>query len=701
MRDYRKGFTHSNSTTNKVLELLKKYQSEGFSAEKILTQLSKKTQHKKKMRHSLSTRAHIENLLSALHGIGFLIKKKNSFIINPEFICRGKMKYFGSGSACVLLDDGYELPIRKEDTGSAQNGDAVMFEIADYHKGRFYARITAVQTRSKERHLARIDRPHTHGLVLTLLDTPGNIRVWAPVPRFSINTGYYAFVSICNETTPLGQKCEIQEAFPPEDESYDSMRIIVKHGLPDTHRSYRELQNISSIVQNELLGRKDYRDLYTITIDGETAKDFDDAISLEKEGKLQRLYVHIADVSSFVKKGSPLDRGALIRGNSYYIGDRVVPMLPEILSNEYCSLKAGVDRLTLSAELLIDEKGEVQEMSFHRGIIEVNRRLTYREADAIVKSKDRSEITTILQKFDALTLLLKEIRMKRGRVDLNIPNEEIIYDHGKIIDILFGKRLISHRIIEECMLSANEAASRLLRESGMPSLYRIHEKISEEKLSALINFFRSIGIRFDTKAPVGLALQHIIDGAMGKEYEQVVNLIILRSFMQAYYGSEPVGHFGLGFRDYTHFTSPIRRYPDLVVHRCIKALLDGTKPPYSVSALDDIGEKTSSAERVQMKAERDYVKLKACRLMNSRRGEQFDVVVTSVSRLGMNVSLIDRPIEGMVPLWTLTDDYYLVNEDDFTIVGKRLGRRFRIGDKLRAVLLNADIDTMHLDFKII
>lgn len=700
MKNYKRYYQEKNSINKKILELLKNQKDE-FTAESLLLKLSGSSKHKKKKRHPRRNPDDISHLLGVLHGIGYIIKKKKSYILNPEFICRGKIKLFGTGSACIQLDDGYELSVRREDTGNARSGDAVMFEIADFQNSRFFARVTAVHSRSKERHLARIDRPHQNGILLTLLDTPGNVRAWAPLPSFSINTGYYAFVSLSEEMTAWGQKCDLLEAFPPDDESYDAQRVIVKHGLPEKHRMYRELQNIEEIMVRESQGRKDYRNLFTITIDGETAKDFDDAISLEEESKLTRLYVHIADVSSFVKKGSPLDKEALVRGNSYYIGERVVPMLPEILSNEYCSLKAGVDRLTLSAEILLDDKGIMQDMSFHRGIINVNRRLTYREADEIIRSKGRSEIKKFLQKLDALTLRLKDMRMKRGRVDLNIPGEEIIQENGATTDIRFGKRLISHRIIEECMLSANEAASKILREAAVPTLFRIHETISEEKLSALVSFFRTIGLRFDPKAPVGLSLQRVIDTAAGKEYEQVVNLIILRSFMQAYYGSEPVGHFGLGFRDYTHFTSPIRRYPDLVVHRCIKAFLDGAKPPYNVSALDEIGEKTSATERIQMKAERDYIKLKACRLMSTRIGQKFDVAITSVSRLGLNVGLIDRPIEGMVPLWTLTDDYYLVNEDEFTVVGKRLGRRFRIGDKLKAMLLNADIDTMHLDFKII
>jgi len=293
------------------------------------------------------------------------------------------------------------------------------------------------------------------------------------------------------------------------------------------------------------------------------------------------------------------------------------------------------------------------------------------------------------------------MRMTRGRVDLNIPGEEIIYDAtGGTADLRFGTRLSSHRIIEEFMLSANEAASKTLREAGVPTLYRIHENIGEEKLTALAGFFRTIGVKFDRARGIGLALQEVVDAVAGKGYEQVVNFIILRSFMQAFYGSEPVGHFGLGFRDYTHFTSPIRRYPDLVVHRCIKSLLEGAKPPYTLAALDAMGEKNSASERLAMKAERDFYKLKSCRLMAGQVGRSFDVVVSSVSKYGLNVALIDRPVEGMVPMWTMTDDYYLVNEDEFTIVGKRLGRRFRIGDRLRAVLTGADIETLRLDFAI-
>lgn len=699
MRDHRIEFGHSHSLPKKFLDFIKTQQGDFFSIETFISHI-RQNNHKKKGMHT-RIEQNLRQMFSTLHSIGYLVKKKKKFALNPEFICQGTIKFSGSNKACVFLDDGYELPIRKEDIGIAQDGDVVMFEFCDYHKGQIYVKVTNVQKRKKQKFFARIERLHQNYLSLVLLDTPAQVRLWAPLPPSPVHAGYYAFVSLADEITPIGQKCTIEEVFPPDDERFDAQRIIVKHGLPTKHKQYREFKRIDEIVEKELPGRKDYRQLFTITIDGETAKDFDDAISFEQEGELFRLYVDIADVSSFVKKGSALDKEALLQGNSYYIGDRVVPMLPEILSNEYCSLKEGVDRLTLSVELLFSKEGTLLEAQFYRGIINVNKRLTYNQADEILQHPDNSKLANMLTSLDEFTNILKEKRMGHGRVDLNIPNEEIIHNNGEIHDILFGTRFASHRIIEECMLSANQAASKLLRESGIPTLYRIHEPISEEKLSSLVNFFKTLRLRFDSKLPVGIALQKIIDDAAGKEYEHVVNLIILRSFMQAYYGSKPIGHFGLGFRDYTHFTSPIRRYPDLVVHRCIKSLMNGEKAPYRINTLEKIGEKTSATERIQMKAERDYLKLKSCRLLRNFQGKAFDVVITNISKIGLSVSLIDKPVEGLVPFWTLTDDYYYVNEEEFTVIGKRRGRRFRIGDKIKAVLLNADINTMHIDFKII
>ena len=517
----------------------------------------------------------------------------------------------------------------------------------------------------------------------------------------SVKKGYYAFVEVGEEITRLGHRCDFKETFPPDSEDYDIQRIIVKHGLPSKHGDYKELADPRGIIKKDSAKRTDFRGLFTVTIDGEYSKDFDDAVSLDVSGGMHRLYVHIADVSSFVKPGSPLDQEAQKRGTSFYIGNRVIPMLPEVLSNELCSLNAGQDRLTLTAELIIDRHGDLRNTAFHRGIINVDKRLTYAQADDLISGKGSSSLKKEIIRMNDLAVLLKKMRMTRGRVDLNLPNEEIIYDGGNTADIRFETRMASHRLIEEFMLSANEAASRTLREAAIPTLYRVHENISEEKIGALIGFFKTLGIRFDRGISIGCALQEIVDSVAGKNYEQVVNFIILRSFMQAYYGTEPVGHFGLGFKDYTHFTSPIRRYPDLVVHRCIKSLIGKTHPPYTKRELVTLGEINSASERVAVKAERDLVRLKACRILQGKKGTVYDVVVTSVSKYGINVAMIDKPIEGMVPMRFMTDDYYMVNEDEYTVIGRRLGRRFRIGDRLKAELVSADIDTMRIDFNII
>lgn len=688
---------HHVSTTSRLLSRIRSSKGD-ITASSLVHEQSGKAKRKGKDGNRRGNHE-VEELLSSLHGIGYLAKKKKVYRLNSDFIARGVIRVNSTGSAAIVLEDGFEILVRKEHTGNARSGDSVSFELDDFRRGFFWARVSTVSSRKRERQLARIEQPVDNGIALTLLDTPGNVKVWAPRTGLPVTSGYFAFVSLLEEMTPRGQRCEISETFPPWNEGYDAQRIIVKHGLPSPHREYKELKNTKEIMERESAGRKDYRGLFTVTIDGEYSKDFDDAISLEQSGSMHRLYVHIADVSAFVRKGTQLDREALERGNSYYIGNQVVPMLPETLSNDLCSLKQGVDRLTLTAELIIDAKGNLRDMSFHRGIIKVDRRLTYTLAhDTVLGKNKETALRKQLAPMDKLSQLLKKMRMTRGRVDLNIMNEEIIYDGEKTADIRFAQRLVSHRIVEEFMLSANEAASKLLREAAVPTLYRIHENISDEKLAALIDFFRTIGFKFDRGISTGLALQNIIDAVAGKEYEQVVNFIILRSFMQAFYGIEPAGHFGLGFRDYTHFTSPIRRYPDLVVHRCIKSLIDGARHPFSAGELATIGEKNSMTERLAMKAERDLVKLKACRLLSGSVGKVFDVVISSVSKFGLNVALIDRPIEGMVPMWTLTDDYYLVNEDEFTVIGKRLGKRFRIGDRLKAVLAGADINTLRLDF---
>jgi ribonuclease R len=278
---------------------------------------------------------------------------------------------------------------------------------------------------------------------------------------------------------------------------------------------------------------------------------------------------------------------------------------------------------------------------------------------------------------------------------------ELLFEEDQFTDIITAPRYKSHFLIEEAMLSANEAVSKILRENQVPSLYRVHEPMSMEALSSLMTFLSTFGVKLDTSKDLGNALQGAVEEVEGKPFSHVVSFVILRSMMQAFYGERPMGHFGLGFSDYTHFTSPIRRYPDLIVHRCLKSFIDGTEPPYTTEELAGIGLESSRLERIAQKAERDLFKLKACRIMESRIGEVSDGVISGLSKYGIYVTLKESPIEGMIPLRTVGDDFYVVSDDSFRAVGRSNGRTFTVGDTLTVRVVRSDVAMMQIDFELV
>lgn len=644
----------------------------------------------------------IERVLNTLVSVNYLKKNKKSYIRNREVNLSGTIFIKPSGDGIVSLPDSTEIVIPSQATNNALHKDKVRIAITNIRQNYIMGSVVSVLENNRSEYTAKIEAVYNDMLYLQLVDTPGRIKVYALSAPGHPQIGYLARVKLGKNKINGKQECIIGSMYPPANEEYDVQRIIVKHDLPSQYnKEDYQYDLLKARISNASHKRKDYRQLFTITIDGEYAKDFDDAISLEKKENGYILYVHIADVSHFVDKDSDLDREASGRGTSYYLGNTVIPMLPEILSNNLCSLVEGEDRLTLTAEIEINNNGTVTGSAFHKGIICSDRRLTYNNANKIMRINDGSQLSSLLADMNHLTEKLKSNRMKMGRVNLDLQDQEIIYDGDTTVDIKFADRLPSHEIIEEFMLTANEAASKILRENNIPSLYRIHENISPDKLYSLKCFLRSLDIHLRESDNIGVSIQEVIDSVSGREYEQVVNFIILKSFMQAFYGEKPLGHFGLGFKDYTHFTSPIRRYPDLIVHRCISAMLEGKKLLYYDNELHTIGEQSSSLERIAQNAERDLVKLKSCRLMIHHIGEEFDVVISGISKSGLFVSLLEKPIEGFIPLRFLTDDYYVVNEDEYTIVGKKLGRRFRLGDRILAKLATVEIDTMRIDFDVL
>ncbi len=686
-----KSFTLGNLTENLA----------AFSAGK--SKVSRKKKHKTRKKQKDTDK--ILSILSALTSAGFLRKKKKSYIKNSSFKTEGPIRINSSGNGFLKWDDDGDVHINRENTASAHNRDLVEVEIIDFKRGFLYGRVNRIIQKQREFFLGSVKKVTGELVFFTLLDTPAQARMCAELPLREASviaeesgSKLYLLKGIRGKILNV-QKCRIVNSYNREDNEADFQRISVKNNLPGPHPDYPELQGLDlSISEKDISGRKDYRGLLTVTIDGEDAKDFDDAVSLVIEGDQYRLFVHIADVSHYVARDTPLDREAMKRGTSFYIGNKVVPMLPELLSNNLCSLVEGKERLTVSVEMVYDSKGNLVSSEFQRGLIKSNRRLTYKIAEKILSHETGGEIHDLLSNMYRLASLLKKKRLKSGRIDLNLKETKLIYDNGNFRELAFGERLRSHEIIEEFMLSANVAVAMRINREGRPSLHRNHEKISSEKIVTLGEFLKLHNLFLDRSGNLGVEIQRILQKVKGKFNEQVINLVVLKSMMQAFYSGVPLGHFGLGFKDYTHFTSPIRRYPDLVVHRCLTSIIDGTGPPYTFEEIMDTGEKNSEMERVAQEAERDMIKVKSCRFMEGCIGETFSGVISGVARFGIFISLDRYPVEGLIPLRMLTDDYYLFEEDMFRITSKKYSKRFTIGDSVQVKLVDVDTCRLRIDF---
>lgn len=659
----------------------------------------------------------LKNLLDDMADDGEIVRLKgNSYALGGAVsTVRGRISVHRDGYGFVTPEAGGEdIFIPSKYLKGAMHGDLVetTSDRSRMGGGKLDGRVMAVVERATSRIVGRYEETR-RGAIVIPEDQRLNLVVEIPVKgRGQARDGHQVVAELTRYPVGGGPaEGRVVEVLGwPDDPEVEVQSVIRRFDLPHIFGSdvLAEAEGISESVSNDdLKGRVDLRNMPTVTIDGETARDFDDAVSLRREGDNYRLWVSIADVSHYVKKDSPLDREAYLRGTSVYFPDRCIPMLPERLSNGICSLNPQVDRLTMTAEMLFDPSGTMLDSSFYPSVIKSTARLTYTIVKQIVVDDDR-EVTDkyrplagMLLDMKALALCLQGMRKKRGSIDFDLPEPEIIIGlTGQTEGIIRAERNLAHQLIEEFMLGANEAVARFITSREIPFLYRVHENPDPGKLHTFQEFVYGFGYEFslvDDKVNPS-ELQRLLAQADGRPEERMVNYALLRCMKQARYAAENAGHFGLASDCYCHFTSPIRRYPDLVVHRILKAVLSSKQLAIATERLGEVAEHTSKRERVAMEAERDVVEMKKMQYMQQHLGEEFNGYITGVTGFGFFVELEELFVEGLVHVSTLTDDLYTFAEKQHSLIGQHSRRVFRIGDAARIKVASVSPATRRIEF---
>jgi len=474
--------------------------------------------------------------------------------------------------------------------------------------------------------------------------------------------------------------------------------VTYKYNLPQVflESALREAEEAASKpIQAGRSEERDLRRLTLFTIDGENARDFDDAVGIKKERGGYRLYVSIAHVAHYVLPDSALDREAFLRGNSVYFPNQVLPMLPFPLSQGICSLNPQQNRLAITIEMRFTQQGEMISYDIYQSVIQSKARLTYSQVQSVLDNREPAvkskRIIAALQLMAELAEILRQRRMKRGSLDFDLPEPKVMLDLlGHTTDIIRAERLFSHRIIEEFMIVANETVAMHLTKKGWPMVYRVHDKPTGEKLVAFTKLIETLGYSFPIKKEyIPKDFQRLLEEVKGTPHEFLVNRLLLRSLKQARYSSYNIGHFGLASDCYTHFTSPIRRYADLVVHRILKKQLEHEKPKSKlIKNLESICEYISERERIAMEAEREIIDRLRVQFMTNKIGEEYDGVISGVTGFGFFVELDSVFVEGFVRLSSLHEDYYFFDQRAFALIGKRTRQSFRLGDRVKVKVID-------------
>ena len=665
-----------------------------------------------------------KKLLAELVETGALVQTRGNRFGLPDRmnLVVGKVTTHPRGFGFVVPDRPLEdakgdIFIAGSNLNQAMHGDRVVVRIERVSDGRVEGRIVRILERGSASVVGRFDLDGSGLGFVVPFDRRLIMDVQIPPDEhLNAQAGDMVVVEITRWPTPTrGPLGRVTEVLGDIDEpGVDNEIIIRKYGIPDEHRpeAVEEARRIGSSVQEkDLRGRTDFRPLTIVTIDGEHARDFDDAISLEKlPNGHYWLGVHIADVAHYVKEGSVLDDEAYDRGTSVYFPDRAVHMFPAELSTGLCSLNPGVDRLVQSCLMEVDRRGSVVRYELHDGVIHSQARMTYTEVSAILTLRDPETIgryqalVPLFETMRDLFEILNKRRHRRGSIDFDLKEPEIILDdEGMVEAIIAAERNIAHRIIEEFMLLANETVAQHLDDHDVPTLYRVHEDPDPLKVEEFEEFVSTLGYSLD--APPNEVkprhFQKLVEKMRGTPEEKPIAFLMLRTMQKARYDEQNRGHFGLAAKSYTHFTSPIRRYPDLVVHRTLREsrhdLVNTERKDELTDDLPEMARHTSERERRAADAERELVQWKKVRFMADKVGDEFEGYITGVSAFGLFIELIAHFVEGLVHVSTMADDYYRFVERAHILRGENTGRVYRLGDKVSVQVIKVDMERRQVD----
>ena len=670
---------------------------------------------------SKEDRPQLERILLELQEEGKITLSKRGKYAKSEIkqlvgIFTAHQKGFGFVS---IEGEDEDIFIPADDVNGAMHQDTVEVSISPVVTGRRReGKILKIIERGMKQVVCTFDKSENFGFAIP--DNPKfGTDIFVPLER---SKGAVSGHKVVIEITDYGKRGKHPEGKVIEiighinDPGTDILSIVRAYDMPVefSEKIMRQVENVSNEVSEaDMAGRMDIRDWMMVTIDGEDAKDLDDAVSLRMEGENYILGVHIADVSNYVQERSALDVEALKRGTSVYLVDRVIPMLPHKLSNGICSLNENVNRLALSCIMTINPKGEVIDHQIAETVIRTNRRMTYTNVKKILVDRDPEviaeyeELVPMFEKMEELAKILRKKRMKRGSIDFDFPETKVVLDKsGKPIEIKPYDRNVATKIIEDFMLIANETVAQHFFWQEIPFVYRTHDNPDSEKIHKLSTFINNFGytIHIGTDEVHPKELQKLLEKIEGSEEEALISRLTLRSMKQARYTTSCTGHFGLATNYYCHFTSPIRRYPDLQIHRIIKETLRGRMKDKRIEhyeeILNEVAKHSSEMERRADEAERETIKLKKVEYMEDHIDEEFEGVISGVMEWGFFVEL-PNTVEGLVRVTELRDDFYQFYEDTYELVGEATNRRFKLGQKIRVRVLSTDRIMRTIDFGLV